>query len=70
MTHLAPPVVAIFILGLFWRRANAQGATAGFISGAVLGVIRWTVTLFSENLCEKTVVESTTGKIQVRIPDM
>lgn len=68
MTHLAPPVVAIFLLGLFWRRANAQGATTGFIAGGALGIIRWIVTLFSQNLCEKNVVEGPTGKLQVKEP--
>ena len=34
----APPFSAIFLLGILWRRINAQGATVAVISGFVLGI--------------------------------
>ena len=34
----APPFSAIFILGIFWKRTNTQGAMAGVISGFVFAI--------------------------------
>jgi SSS family solute:Na+ symporter len=36
---ISPPIVAIFLLGLFWRRANAQGAFAALMVGFVIALI-------------------------------
>jgi SSS family solute:Na+ symporter len=38
LSYLAPPVVAVFMAGLFWRRATASGAFAGLISGLLISV--------------------------------
>lgn len=38
LTMLAPPVVAVFLLGIFWKRATKQGAFWGLIGGAALGI--------------------------------
>ncbi len=32
---IAPPVVAVFLLGLFWKRSNATGAFLGLIGGFI-----------------------------------
>lgn len=34
----SPPAVAVFVLGLFWKRANGTGAIYSLLSGAVLAV--------------------------------
>ena len=36
---LSPPISAVLILGVFWRRGNQKGALISMISGFVLGVI-------------------------------
>lgn len=36
---LSPPVSAVLILGVFWRRGNQQGAMVSMITGFVLGAI-------------------------------
>ncbi|NIA15497.1 MAG: sodium/solute symporter [Nitrospiraceae bacterium] len=36
--YLAPPITAVFLLGLFWKRINAHGAVAGLACGFVLGM--------------------------------
>ncbi len=36
---LAPPVSAVFLWGVFWRRATAAGALATLIGGGVLGLV-------------------------------
>ncbi|MEM1095278.1 MAG: sodium:solute symporter [Bacteroidota bacterium] len=33
LSYIAPPVVACFVLGVFWRRATATGAFAGLLGG-------------------------------------
>ncbi|KAF4012428.1 hypothetical protein G4228_003957 [Cervus hanglu yarkandensis] len=39
-SSLAPPVTAVFILGIFWRRANEQGAFWGLMAGLAVGATR------------------------------
>jgi len=36
LSYVGPPVVAAFMLGLFWKRANATGIFAGLLSTIVL----------------------------------
>ncbi len=50
LAYAVPPVVAVFLLGMFWRGANADGAAAAMRWGSVLGfalflvnvVFQWT----------------------------
>jgi SSS family solute:Na+ symporter len=35
---ISPPVVAIFLVGLFWKRANADGAFAALMTGLVIAL--------------------------------
>jgi solute:Na+ symporter, SSS family len=35
---ISPPVVAIFLLGLFWKRANADGAFAALMTGLAIAL--------------------------------
>ncbi|XP_053766346.1 sodium/mannose cotransporter SLC5A10 isoform X3 [Desmodus rotundus] len=39
-SSLAPPVTAVFTLGIFWRRANEQGAFWGLMVGLAVGATR------------------------------
>jgi SSS family solute:Na+ symporter len=41
--YLAPPITAVFLLGLFWKRINAQGALWGLVTGFVLGMLKLTI---------------------------
>ena len=38
--YLAPPITAVFLLGLFWKRINATGAFWGMVMGFILGIIQ------------------------------
>jgi len=40
---LSPQVAAVFLLGVFWKRTNEQGAFWGLIFGFILGIIRFGV---------------------------
>ena len=36
---IAPPVVSVFLLGLLWKRGNANGAFASLLGGLILSII-------------------------------
>ena len=38
--YLAPPITAVFLLGLFWKRINSTGAMWGLIVGFILGMTK------------------------------
>jgi SSS family solute:Na+ symporter len=44
--YLAPPITAVFFVGLFWKRMNSAGATWGLAGGFVLGMIKLTIQAF------------------------
>ena len=44
--YLAPPITAVFLLGLFWKRMNSAGAVWGLAGGFVLGMIKLTIQSF------------------------
>ena len=46
LAYVAPPALALFILGVFWRRANATGAITGMAAGhlAAIGFLIATIT--------------------------
>lgn len=39
--YISPPIAAVFLAGLLWRRANGQGAFAALMTGCVLGALRF-----------------------------
>jgi solute:Na+ symporter, SSS family len=38
--YISPPIAAVFLLGLIWKRVNARGAMAALLTGFVLGMAR------------------------------
>ncbi|XP_054471266.1 sodium/myo-inositol cotransporter [Anoplopoma fimbria] len=38
--YLTPPIAALFLLGVFWKRCNEMGAFCGGMTGFTLGVVR------------------------------
>lgn len=42
LSYAVPPVVAMFLMGIFWKRANAQGAVAALIVGVLAGAALFT----------------------------
>jgi len=51
--YLAPPITAVFLLGLFNRRINAKGAVWGLVAGFILGMAKLTIqALFGEGKIE------------------
>ncbi|XP_071759597.1 sodium/glucose cotransporter 4 isoform X2 [Centroberyx gerrardi] len=39
-SFLAPPITAVFLMAVFWPRANEQGAFWGLVTGLVVGLVR------------------------------
>ena len=39
LSYLTPPIVATFVLGVFWKRANRYGAFAGLMSGFLIAAL-------------------------------
>ena len=38
--YISPPIAAVFLIGVLWRRVNARGAMAALLTGFVLGMGR------------------------------
>ena len=38
LAFVAPPAIALFVLGVFWKRANASGALAGLVVGHLASI--------------------------------
>lgn len=38
LAFISPPIVALFLTGLFWRRANGHGAFAAIVVGGIIAV--------------------------------
>ncbi|MEL6922993.1 MAG: hypothetical protein AAFO94_03020, partial [Bacteroidota bacterium] len=39
LSYIAPPVAATFLVGLFWKRSNSQGAIAGLLTGFLVSIV-------------------------------
>jgi SSS family solute:Na+ symporter len=39
-SYLAPPIAAVFLLGLFYKRINSKGAMTVLVGGAIIGALR------------------------------
>jgi solute:Na+ symporter, SSS family len=52
--YTVPPVVAMFALGLFWRRANATGAMWGLTAGLAAGVTAFVSNVIIASLMKET----------------
>jgi len=48
--YISPPIAAVFLIGIFWKRVNAKGAMAALLSGFVLGMIRLVTELNKDSL--------------------
>lgn len=49
-SYIAPPITAVFLLGIFYKRINAQGALVTLITGFIVGAIRIVLELVKDSL--------------------
>ncbi len=47
---IAPPITAVFILGMFWKRGTARAANVTFASGLIIGIFFFLLDFPYENL--------------------
>lgn len=51
-SYIAPPITAVFLLGVFHKRINSQGAYATLVSGFIIGTARIILELTRNSLAE------------------
>ncbi len=49
-SYIAPPITAVFLLGIFYSRINYQGAMATLFSGLIVAAIRLTLEILKADL--------------------
>ena len=49
-SYIAPPIAAVFFLGVFWSRINARGAVTTLFAGFILGMLRLILELSKSHL--------------------
>ena len=49
-SYLAPPIAAVFLLGVFFKRLNAKGAFTTMVVGFIVGLIKLTLQIFQSSL--------------------
>jgi len=48
--YISPPVAAVFLIGVFWKRVNAKGAMVSLVAGFILGMGRLALELQKDRL--------------------
>ena len=48
--YISPPIAAVFLIGIFWRRVNSQGAIASLVAGFFLGMGRLVLEIKKDSL--------------------
>lgn len=51
-SYLAPPIAAVFLFGVFFKRLNAQGAYSAMVAGFLVGLLKLTLQLLQDKLPE------------------
>lgn len=49
-SYIAPPIAAVFLLGIFYKRINAKGALAVLVGGFVIGIARIFLEIYKSSL--------------------
>ncbi|MEW7292432.1 sodium:solute symporter [Aquimarina sp. 2304DJ70-9] len=49
-SYIAPPITAVFLLGVLWKRVNSKAAIVTLFSGLVIAALRITAEIFKEDV--------------------
>lgn len=49
-SYIAPPITAVFLLGIFYKRINSQGAITTLVVGLIIGAVRITLEIVKDSL--------------------
>lgn len=61
LTFISPPIVAVFLAGLFWPRANRHGAFAALMTGFVIGAVLMTSRIMADQTGDPSEIPSLFG---------
>merc|ERR1712227_1070303 len=68
---LSPQVAAVFLLGVFWKRTNEQGAFWGLIFGFILGIIRFALEFgYSKPPCGSLIQDTRPAFVKAFVDDI
>jgi len=48
--YVAPPITAVFLVGVFWKRAGGRAAFITMVTGGVIGVVGFTLDFFKDKI--------------------
>jgi SSS family solute:Na+ symporter len=57
-SYIAPPITAVFLLGIFSRRINSNGAMATLIAGLIVAVLRLSLELAKDSFAPGSILHS------------
>lgn len=57
-SYIAPPITAVFLLGVFFKRINAKGAMATLVSGLAVAILRLCLELGKDSLAPGSMLHS------------
>jgi len=60
-SYIAPPITTVFLLGIFWKRVNAQGAIATLFFGLFMATLRIIAELIYMDSDTGSLVEGSSG---------
>lgn len=46
---ISPPIAAVFLISIFWKRATATGAFSGLVAGGIIGLARILISVIDVN---------------------
>jgi solute:Na+ symporter, SSS family len=49
-SYLAPPIAAVFLFGVFFKRLNAKGAYSAMVAGFIVGLLKLGLQIFQDDL--------------------
>jgi SSS family solute:Na+ symporter len=49
ISYISPPITAVFLFGVFWRKASGRGAHITLITGGVLGAVMFVLDFFGRS---------------------
>jgi SSS family solute:Na+ symporter len=55
--YISPPIAAVFLLGVFWKRINGRGAIGALLVGFVLGAVRFVLEILRADMSLPSALE-------------
>lgn len=56
--YISPPIAAVFLLGIFYKRINSRGALATLVGGFIIGFSKLTLEILKNNFTEGSLIHS------------